>query len=421
MSHIFISYSRTDQIYARRLKDYLQNQGFQVWMDDRINYGDAWFREISQAIRACGAFIVIMTPAADASEWVHKEILIAIKHEKQLKRGLIFPLLLAGEEFDILIDRHFFDVRDGNLPPQSYLETLEAVAPKDTIPAAARRWLELIENPMTEAPQRLEAGGELAALGDPRCGIGLKDNGLPDFDWVKMPGGKFYYQKTERPDIGTFYIARYPVTYPQFQVFIEDGYADKRFWEGLAQQQDSAAPQKWPSANHPRENVNWYEAMAFCRWLSFKLTGEIPVLEHARYWPVRLPTEKEWERAARGKKDRRNFPWGRDYLSGYANVDETRTNSGPYRLMRTTAVGMYPHGASPEGLLDMSGNVWEWTLSPYMVKDELALGSREGRVLRGGSFDYFDRDAKVHFRLNSFPDFRFDNIGFRVCTANLNP
>lgn len=418
MSHIFISYSRTDQTYASSLKTHLQEQGFQVWMDDRINYGDTWFREISQAIRTCSAFIVLMTPAADDSEWVHKEILIAIKREKQLKRCLIFPLLLEGEEFDILIDRHFYDVQDGHLPPESYLETLAEVAPRKKM---ARRWLELIQNPMTEAPQRLEAGIELAAVGDPRRGIGLNEHGMPDFDWVTIPAGKFFYQKNDQAAVHSFRITRYPVTFSQFQVFVEQGYTDKRFWQGLAQQPDTASSQKWPFSNHPRENVNWYEAMAFCRWLSFQLTGEIPALESIQQWAVRLPTEKEWERAARGKKDRRHFPWGRDYLSGYANVDETRTNAGPYRLKRTTAVGMYPHGCSPEGLLDMSGNVWEWTLSPYMIKEELALGSREGRVLRGGSFDYFDKDAKVFFRLNSFPDFRFDNIGFRVCSSVLNP
>lgn len=419
MGHIFISYSREDQIYARQLATYLQEQGFKVWIDDRINFGDAWFREISKAIRTCGAFVVIMSPSAEASEWVHKEVLIGIKREKELKYSMIFPLLLNGEEFDILIDRQFEDVRGAILPPQSYLNMLAGVVPQEKISAQAKQWLDKINDLKTEAHERLEAGLELSAIGDPRLGVGLGENGLPDIDWVHLSGGKFYYQKTERNEVHNFYMSRYPITYQQFEVFIEDGFHDPRFWEGLAQRPETPSPQKWKIATHPRENVNWFEAVAFCRWLSNRVSGEVPQLEHIMNWPVRLPLEQEWERAARGKRDRRHYPWGRDYLSGYANIDETRSNVGPYRLNRTTAVGMYPHGASAEGLLDVSGNVWEWTLSPYAARDGLKLQGTEGRVLRGGSFDYFDKDAKVFFRLNSFPDFRYDNIGFRVCASKL--
>ncbi len=415
MSHIFISYSRDDQAYARQLAIYLQDKGFKIWIDDRINFGDAWFREISKAIRTCGAFIVVMSPSAEASEWVHKEILIAIKREKQLKYNIIFPLLLDGEEFDILIDRQFDSVKEGIMPPPSCLNMLAQVVPQEKVSAQAKQWLDKIQDIKTEPQQRLEAGLELSAVGDSRLGVGLGENGLPVIDWVQLAGGKFYYQKADRADVSGFYMARYPITYQQFEVFVEDGYHDARFWEGLAHRPETAAPQKWQHGNHPRENINWFEALAFCRWLSNWLTGEIPTLENILRWPVRLPTEQEWERAARGKRDRRHYPWGRDYLAGYANIDETRSNRGPYRLNRTTAVGMYPHGASPEGLLDMSGNVWEWTLSPYSTSNGLNLGGTDGRVLRGGSFDYFEKDCRVMFRLNSYPDFRYDNIGFRVC------
>src|SRR5215475_11117084 len=88
--------------------------------------------------------------------------------------------------------------------------------------------------------------------------------------------------------------------------------------------------------------------MAFCRWLSYKIGCEI-----------RLPTEQEWEKAARGPEGF-VYPWGNKYVSGNANIDETWSKAGPYSLKQTSPVGMYPQSMSPYGALEMSGNVWEW-------------------------------------------------------------
>jgi serine/threonine protein kinase len=117
--HVFISYSRRDKDYARRLADDLTGSSFKVWIDDQIDYGDAWFREIDKAINGCAAFVVIMTPDAYESEWVQKEILLAKRYKKP-----IFPLLLKGDEFAILIDIQFGDVKDGALPPADFYRRL---------------------------------------------------------------------------------------------------------------------------------------------------------------------------------------------------------------------------------------------------------------------------------------------------------
>lgn len=126
MSHVFISYSRVDQAYARQLGQDLRQRGFDVWIDDRIDYGDRWWHEIVKAIEGCGAVIVIMSPEAESSEWVERELLLAQRSNKP-----IFPLLLRGQEFPLLITTQFVDVRRGALPPDDYYQRLaQAVPPR---------------------------------------------------------------------------------------------------------------------------------------------------------------------------------------------------------------------------------------------------------------------------------------------------
>jgi hypothetical protein len=112
---VFISYSRRDKNYAAQLREHLLHNGFNVWIDSQIEYGDTWFKEIDEAIKTCAAFVLLMTPDSYESEWVQKEILLAKRSKKQ-----IFPLLLKGEEFGIVIDLQFADVRNGEMPDVNF-------------------------------------------------------------------------------------------------------------------------------------------------------------------------------------------------------------------------------------------------------------------------------------------------------------
>ena len=180
-----------------------------------------------------------------------------------------------------------------------------------------------------------------------------------------------------------------------FRPFVaaKDGFQNPQWWAGLAvpvEQTTHPYAPSFPIENHPRESVSWYQAIAFCRWLTAQAQDKMPDLLPAalRREPqnvrITLPTEWQWEKAARGF-DGRKFPWGQEYLSGYANIDETARyggqKSGAYTLGSTSAMGIYPQGASPFGVLDLSGNVWEWCLNEHENPDNCQeTGDRPARL-----------------------------------------
>lgn len=279
------------------------------------------------------------------------------------------------------------------------------------------RLLEELEYINTTHKRRSWIGERLDALGDKRPGVGLGPSGLPDIAWCKVGDGtpttidgvEHYYGYTQEVDT-PFYIAKYPITHRQFQAFIdaEDGYKHTIWWSGHDYQPKSAPKEQFYKFwNHPRDSVNWFEAIAFCRWLSYRLTGQLPDKKNRDSWPVRLPTIEEWKTAATGGNSKYIFPWGEEW-------DERLANTSDSGLSRTTAVGMYPHGAAPCGLLDMSGGVYEWTLSYHRRGIHNIDGYDSPIDLRGGSWSYSWYNAQVSNGYGSLPEYSSPKIGFRV-------
>jgi formylglycine-generating enzyme required for sulfatase activity len=264
---------------------------------------------------------------------------------------------------------------------------------------------------------RVGVGDLLDALGDGREGIGLDADGLPAIAWHPVPPGPFRYGpgQGEERTTGAFEIARYPVTEAQYAAFTgAKDYGDAQWWSWW---RDGDAPppadHQWLPSNRPRVQVAWVEAVAFCRWLTARLhaRGDLDAGQE-----IRLPTELEWEKAARGT-DGREFPWGEGYRSGDANIDETYDRTGELYLRQTTAVGIYPRNRSPYGLMDCAGNVWDWCLNKFDAVDDTDLSGDAMRAVRGGSWSSFRAAARVSYRSRDAIDYRSTFIGFRVVRA----
>lgn len=245
---------------------------------------------------------------------------------------------------------------------------------------------------------------------------------------ILIPAGEFlmgsdpdrdeHAQENEQPQhtvhLPAYAMARTPATNAQYAAFVRaTRYDPPLHWKILFWKK------RWPpigKKEHPVINVSWHDAMAYCRWLS-EVTGK----------PYRLPSEVEWEKGARGT-DGRIYPWGDVWDAARCNTREGR------KKQSTTPVGAYPEGASPYGLLDMVGNVWEWTRSlwgrnlrepefgyPYDPTDgreSLRAGSDTRRILRGVSFYNDRRVARCAARYRYSPYNCYVSVGFRVIISS---
>src|SRR5688572_17727540 len=229
---------------------------------------------------------------------------------------------------------------------------------------------------------------------------------LPMLEWCEIPAGTVVVEGI-LCSVPKFYMAKYPVTYAQYELFVtEGGYEVPVYWTeaGWDWKEDRKQPAYWKDPechlhDHPINGVTWYEAYAFTRWLSAKTKLDII-----------LPTEGQWQRAAQGD-DSREYPWGNGF-------DPTRCNTAESGLGRTTPVTHYPNGASPFGVLDLSGNVWEWLLpkwtEPYQFSEDITVEGTQVRVQRGGAFDFSPKHARATSRDDTKPSNHLNHDGFRV-------
>ena len=239
-------------------------------------------------------------------------------------------------------------------------------------------------------------------------GVSVSGNRLEigGMQFIKIPAGKFLMgskdenslaSSNEKPqhtlDLPEFYMALFPVTNADYARFVG---ADFKIPEG--------------KENHPVVEVSWQDAMKYVNWLNETIKGQLP-----DGYVINLPTEAQWEKAARGEYGN-EWPWGNDF-------DKNKCNSSEGGKGGTTPVDAYPAGASPYGVLDMVGNVWEWTHSlfksyPYKIDDGREDESDSGsRVLRGGAFNSSLNRVRCACRLGYDPRSRLGSFGFRVVAS----
>ena len=245
-----------------------------------------------------------------------------------------------------------------------------------------------------EVKARAELALMLGRIGDPRVPESLDDSNA----WVNVPAGTYVFgDENEKFAIDRpFGLSKFPVTNAQFAAFVADGYQNGSLWHPVGwkwrttnniTQPEYCDDSKWNGPTCPVVGVFWWEADAFCRWAG-----------------VRLPTEHEWEAAARGPEGLK-YPRGNDREEVLCNSDE----SG---LDRTSSVGIFPQSVSHCGAHDMAGNVWEWCSDHYKPAEK--KDDNAGRVLRGGSWYIPAVSCRSSVRIHFPPDFRLNLIGFRV-------
>lgn len=247
---------------------------------------------------------------------------------------------------------------------------------------------------------------------------------------VEIPAGPFLMgsrdddplaDDDEKPQhtltLETYWIGKTEVTNAQFRPFVEGGgYTNRSYWTAAGwewrQEENITQPFSWDKAEwnsdqQPVVGISWYEALAYTRWLSVQTGHEF-----------RLPTEAEWEKAARGT-DGRIYPWGYNWVAANCNCNDT--------IGMTVPVGQYPDGASPYHVLDMAGNAWEYTATqwskayPYQVEAEWSDAYMEEdtiRVVRGGGWSSEQKRVRVVDRNDSIQRYRHYDLdfGLRVVT-----
>ena len=274
---------------------------------------------------------------------------------------------------------------------QAYVERLEEVLnDPDQYTGAERKSANIavfLLKPLIPEAVHIPAGTFLMGSTDEQVKQVIAD-GLPE-DVAKRE------QPQDTIELSEYFIGKYPVTNAEYQAFVRDiGHRLPHDWGG----------EDYPEGkgDYPVVEVSWFDAVAYCQWLS-EMTGQT----------YRLPTEAEWEKAARGT-DGWIYPWGNEW-------DETKLNSREGGPGGTTPVGQYsPGGDSPYGAADMAGNVWEWTQSvykdyPYHLEDGREDLEAEGlRMLRGGGFADGTWGVRCACRNWDYPAPRSDDRGFRV-------
>jgi len=432
----FISHAHADNARCASIAAHLRARGVNVWIDlANAQVAHNLSAEINDQLEQRTAFVLMVTDTSNHSHWVLQErgaynALVnndATRYIDGVER-LIVPVRLSAEVPAILRGYLWIDAIN---------KSDAQVA--DEIATALRISPVIVDPPPPPPPvhdwEEIGIHGRLYDLGFrgwrvKRTGVEFilpptRDVAAGSFLMGSAESDKQAYDD-EKPQyripVGAFAIGTFPVTVAEYALYLKANpsvavpptwtypkdvnWAPKALWETSV----SWDTQRQQRQDHPVVAVSWFNARDYAAWLA-KATGQ----------PWRLPTEAEWEKAARWdtvKQLSRIYPWGDTFDTTRAN---TRPNDTEPGLGRTTPVGSYPSGKSPYDAQDMAGNVWEWCSSLYKAQypydaaaSEILDNSTDVRVCRGGSWNGIPRNARAATRGRFDPDGRYVALGFRV-------
>jgi formylglycine-generating enzyme required for sulfatase activity len=347
-------------------------------------YGEAWWREATRLLMGLedpSCFEPFMRLLVASERFLqHAELTAACIRDafepsaRPFVAALESTLARRAKERDVAMRQYHLLLALRELAPEK-IQTVASILERAAADASSAEARALASELLAKlgVERRVEVD---AATGLPT----LRVNPVDGSELVLIPAGAFMAgdpdqsdNRPQRMELPAFYLARYPVTNAQYAQFLtaKPETAKPRFWDD----------EQFNQPQQPVVGVRWQEAEAYCGWAG-----------------LRLPTEWEWEKGARGT-DGRPYPWGND------EPDETRANFES-RVGQPTPVGSYAAGASPYGLMDMAGNVWEWTASLYKEEEDW-------RTVRGGCFNFDAQNLRAACRLNFHPGNRNFNLGFR--------
>lgn len=390
---IFISHSSQDNAWCRPFVAALKGKGLDVWYDEQgLTGGSAWVATLQREAQARDIFVLVVTPESIASQWCQEEIQLALATRRVILPVLCKPTKVEG----FLLTRQWIDALDAG--PEAAAERVAAALLHGALPVEPKR--ERHPAPLPQIlPEWLARLGYVARIYERTPVI------TPPV--VTIPAGPFLMGSDPRRDpeaqdaetpprqeqVAAFQIARYPLTVAEYAWAVQAG--------ALKQPPDWVRQTQRP--DHPVVQTSWKNAVAYTAWLA-DLTGE----------PWRVPTEAEWEKAARGT-DGRIYPWGDVW-------DRTRANTADGGPGDTTPVGMYAGGASPYGVMDMAGNAQEWVGTPassLLYRPGVYVGAApdDKGYMAGGSWNESPVIARAARRGQFFMGERDETTGIRLVLA----
>lgn len=419
---VFLCHAKEDKPVIRNLYKLLKTQSWiEPWLDEvNLLPGMDWDLEIYKALREADSILVCLSKESIAKEgYVQKEFKRALGFAEEKPEGAIFLIPLRLDDCKPPLKFQQWQWADF-FHPDAQKKLLQALYFR----AGA---LNILPPPAKPAPIASVSSSVSLPMPTPVASASTKSTpgGQPLYvfgglEFVKIPAGDFYMGANDIDNAKPqhliyqlnydFYMARFPVTNLQYSLMARETGAPIIMSKGKGQ--------------HPVVQVSWRDAQNYIQWLNKKYKSELP-----NGYLFRLPSEAEWEKAARGA-DGNEYPWGDTF-------DKSKCNSKEGGKGETTPVGAYsPQGDSPYGCADMAGNVWEWTRTlwgtdwdkpmfryPYRFDDkrEDETDKFSYHVLRGGSYFNDSSGVRCAIRNGVIFDGLSDNRGFRVCASPSSP